>query len=155
MSAETKGERETTLMPGNVLRYSPRVSHAREGMAIVEDSGRAFDTYWSAGGRAQLSPEDLKTAEVIFNIGDYDQLDPYVGSSRPRWEQHHPDDRQRVTSQRGLQEVLYVRKGATPDRGTQIDNAREAIREAEENARSAESRLKWARDDLRALEEVS
>ena len=58
-----------TFVPGDVLRYLPRWTHCREGVAIVQDNGVAVDTYWSSD-RAVLTDEELATAERQFNVGD-------------------------------------------------------------------------------------
>ncbi len=71
--------------PGDVLRYSPRWSHCRQGQAIVLDSGFAVDTYWDELGKHNnpaLSNGELDTAELEFNIGDYEQLG-MIGPYRP------------------------------------------------------------------------
>lgn len=143
------------LRPGDVLRYLPADKfmrwHCREGIALVTETGDAFDTFWGTGGdRHRLTADELATAEVEFNVGDYDAL-PY--RSRDKWLTYHEDDRGRIPSQHGLQEVLYLRKGAQPNLATQIANAREAVAEAESRLRSAEWTLEWRREDLAKLQE--
>jgi hypothetical protein len=146
------------LTVGDVLRYLPERHHCREGTAFVTERGDAVDTYWSTtysyGGADdhRLTAEELATAEVQFNVNDYDALDPYAGTSRPTWETYHPDDRGRISSQHGLQEELFVRRGAAPDLETQIANARAAVETAESNLWSAECRLAQCREDLARLE---
>ena len=149
------------LTPGDVLSYTPlrafEPRHCREGMALVDEHGRAFDTFWGIdlGDRHCLTAAELATATVVFNVGDFEMLDKYSHSSRGRWETYNPLDRAVITSQHGLQAVYYVRKGAQPDLETQIENARERVEDAERQVRSAQSGLEWRRRELAALEEVS
>ena len=145
------------LRPGNVLRYVPRGgTHARECTAFVNERGVAVDTYWRAHGDGQshwLRPGEVATASVLFNVGDFDALDYYAATSRSTWESYHPDDRARITSQHGLQEQLYVRRGAKPCVKTQVENARASVEVAESKVRSAESYLQAMRERLAEAEE--
>src|SRR5438128_394492 len=105
-----------TFAPGDVLWYARERDHCREGLALVQDDGRAIDTFWALryGDSHALTPDELATAEVRFNVNGYDALDPYSKASRATWETYHPADRGRISSQHGLQEELFVRRGATP-----------------------------------------
>jgi hypothetical protein len=143
------------FVPGDVLSYSPRWHHCRETTAIVREDGQAMDTFWrhTASDGALLNEEEMATATVRFNVNDYDLLDVYAQSSRSTWETYHPDDRERIPSQHGHQEALFVRKGAKPDLATQIANAKAKVTEAEEAVGSAQRRLECAREDLAKLEE--
>jgi hypothetical protein len=145
--------RASEFRPGDVLSYLAERYHCREGTALVRDDGRAVDTFWgSLDSQAHvLTADELSTAERVFNVNNYDALDRYSRGSRLTWETYHPDDRGRITSQHGLQEALFIRKGATPDLATQIANARAAVERAEVEVRSAESSLKWRREDLAKL----
>lgn len=134
------------MMPGTVVRYHPDQNHCREGYAIANDRGVLFDTYWQWGGdQHRLTPEEEAGAEVIFNLNDYDRVEPWV------WRDHNPADRQRVTSQHGYEERLFVRKGSAPDVETQIANAENEVREAERELEHAKWRLECER---RALAQV-
>ena len=147
---------EQALRPGDVLRYIPTGgTHARECIAFVTDTGRIVDTFWRANGDGQshtLRPEEVATATHLFNVEDFDALDYYAHNSRPIWESYHPYDRTRITSQHGLQEQLYVRRGATPCLKTQVENARARVEDAESKVRSAEFHLELARRDLAEAE---
>jgi len=150
------GEREMTeFKPGDVLSYVPKGAfepwHCREGKALVDERGRAWDTFWQFDGQHLLSAEELADAEVVFNVNDYEALDVYAGGSRLLWETYHPDDRGRVTSQHGLREALFLRRGAKPHLATQIENAQALVEKAESELQSAENRLKWRREDLDGL----
>lgn len=137
--------------PGDVLRYVPNQRHCREGMAIVHDDGRVLDTFWDSD-RHLLNKEERATAEVVFNLNDFDALDLYgSAASLATWETYHRDDRACVTSQHGLQAALYIRKGATPDLGTQIANAEDKVEEAESGVRMAEWMLEGVRERLEEL----
>lgn len=140
--------------PGDVLSYVPRWHHCREGTAFVGEDGVARDTFWrhTDTSAERLNEAELATAEVRFNVNDYEALDLYAHSSRPTWLTYDPDDRGRIPSQHGLQEALFVRKGSRPDLSTQIENARRAVEEAESEVRVAQGRLERRREDLAALE---
>jgi len=144
----------TVFHEGDVLRYRPdrdvEPMHCREGLAIVAD-GRAFDTYWGFGGgrRHVLTAPELANARLCFNLRDFREV------SEEEWLTHAPDDRGLVTAQHGWQSSYYVRVGAEPDLVTQIENARQAVVEAESAVRSAESTLEWRRKQLAELEEIA
>lgn len=151
------GTTNQVLTAGDVLRYSPAGgTHARECVAYVLPTGRVVDTFWhtfeSDSNAHVLSVEELRTAEVVFNVRDYDALGRYAHGARETWLTYRPCDRGRISSQHNLQELLFVRKGAQPDLDTQIANAREKVEDAESKVRSAESGLQWAREDLAKLE---
>lgn len=149
----------TRWRPGDVLRYRPERHHAREGTAFVRDDGRAYDTFWSADGSDMyshaLTAQELDTAEAKFNVDAFDELDRYAPGARSKWETYNPDDRARVTMQHGLQEVLFVRRGAAPDMPTQIANAESRVAEAVAEVDAADRRLRWARDELRLLRDAA
>lgn len=145
---------QAKLKAGDVLSYLSSHRHCREGSAFVTDRG-VFDTYWRPYGDGEshrLTERELQTAEARFNVNDFDALDLYSATSRPTWETYHPDDRGRISSQHGLQEALFVRRGAQPDLATQIENAREALAVAESKLRSAEWDVEMRRRDLADLE---
>lgn len=139
--------------PGDVLRYSPTGgTHARQCTAIVLQNGNVMDTFWGlrpGDGGHYLSPEELATAELVFNLNDYRKLGEHWEPKRDEWLTYAPADRQRVGSQGQWQSTYYVRIGAGPDLETQIENARVAVEDA---VHSAERRLQWAREDLARLE---
>jgi hypothetical protein len=139
---------------GDVLLYTPTERHCREGMAFVSDRG-IIDTYWRSTGDGEshiLTADELATAKVLFNIRDFDVLDRYSAASRETWLAYHPADRQRITSQHGLQEELFVRCGAQPHLATQIENARERVNAAEQAVEQAEGFLRRKRGVLAGLE---
>lgn len=146
------------LTPGTVLSYTPSQHHCREGLACVDDRGVARDTFWRTGGDSEshvLTGKEIASATVVFNVGEFVALDRYSSGARQVWETYHPDDRAWITSQHGLQEALFVRRGASPHLGTQIENARAAVATAQSSVRVAEHELERRRSDLSALLERS
>jgi len=147
------------VKPGTVVRYKPDPSRhdprwCREGMAIADERGLLIDTYWGSGQDAHiLRGAELEGVEVLFHFDEFDELDRWRPNVQ-EWETYAPADRQRVTSQHGLQQRLFIRKGAEPDLATQIANAEEKVCEAEYNVESANRRLEWAREDLAKLAAV-
>lgn len=136
------------LVAGDVASYVPNNRWCREGTAVADSRGRLVDTYWSIGNDV-LSEAEASTAQVLFNLRDYRDLDH---SELNRWEDYSPSDRQVITSQHGLQRRLLVRKGAQPDLATQIDNARQAVADAYEKLRRAGRDVDFARAELARLE---
>lgn len=150
----TKETEATQFRPGDVLSYLGTESHCREGTAYVQGSGAAVDTYWRPSGDGQshrLSESELATATVSFNVNDYELLDRYASSSRERWETYRAEDRAQITSQHGLQVSLFIRLGAEPHLGTQIENAERRVEKAEAEANSAASALERRRGELATL----
>lgn len=144
-----------TFTPGDVLSYLPAHHHCRQGTALVAENGRAFDTFWRIVPDNEshfLTEQELATAEVKFNVNDYDMLDEYAKGSEAKWKTYHPDDRGRIGSQHQWQSIYFVRKGAQPSLDTQIANAQADVEKAEADVRSAEHTLTWRREDLAKLE---
>lgn len=157
MSSPLPSQSSTSFKHGDVLSYLPERHHCRETTAFVTERGVALDTYWRPTGDGdshRLTSDELATATVRFNVNDYDALDVYSRSSRSTWETYHPDDRERIPSQHGYQEALFIRRGAKPDLSTQIENARSRLQTAESGLRIAESRVEWCKRDLAELEKV-
>lgn len=129
----------TEFKAGDVVRYDAAERHCREGMAVAEtrlDGVVLFDTFWrSAGDRHLLTYDELATAEVVFNLDDYDELTER--QSVDRWEMYKLADRETITSQHGLVVRWFVRTGAAPDLQMQIENACVAFLDAQ-------SKLQWA-----------
>jgi hypothetical protein len=143
---------KTGFKPGDVVRYEAPRGWCREGTAITGDDGRLVDTYWLNDNHV-LTDEEIATAELVFSLGDFDELDRWRShESRAKWEQYSPADRETVTSQHGLQVRWFVRKGAQPDLATQIENARQAVADAYEKLRNAERDVDYARRKLARLE---
>lgn len=144
----------TITRTGTVVRYEPDPSRfeprwCREGIAVADSHGRLVDTFWEGGSEAHvLTAEEVATATHLFDLSDYREL-PHA--ERYLWKNYHPDERQRITSQHGLSARYFVRLGAEPDLGTRVENARLAVREAEEAVKSAQSTLAWRRRELDAL----
>lgn len=146
---------KTEFKPGDVVRYDTGTErHCREGMAIAEarlDGVVLFDTYWrSYGDRHLLTYDELATAEVVFNLDDYDELTEREAAAK--WEMYKPADREKVTSQHRLVVRWFIRQGAQPDLSTQIDNARQGVADAYEKLRSAEFGVQLAWAELKRLE---
>lgn len=137
---------------GTVVRYDSerRDGHCREGMAIADDRGVVYDTFWEGGTESHvLTESELATAQPLFHLQDYRELSH---TERYTWRDYHPDDRQTITAQHGLRVRYFVRLAAGPHLGTRIQNAREAVREAEAQVESAQSALAWRREELARLE---
>jgi hypothetical protein len=142
----------TALRAGDVGRYQPENTWCHEGLAVAEQRGEELvllDTFWGASERTRVNPAVF---EILFNVNDYDELDRYSHESSARWEKFAPEDRQRITSQHGLQSRWFIRKGAVEHLPTQVENARERLREAEAELRSAQRHVEWAQQELAALE---
>jgi len=125
-------------------------------MAIAKERDDGFvylaDTYWTSENHV-LTEEEVASAELLFNLADYDELDRYRRhESAATWKTYRPEDRETVTSQHGLQTRWFVRKGAEPDLQTQIENACEAYLEAQSKLRSAEADVRYAWQVLAELE---
>ena len=147
----------TEFKADDVVRYTSerRDRWCREGTAIAcGDDAILVDTFWGGYGSDShvLTPDERATAEVLFNIADYDELDRYNHGSEGTWRKYAPGDRTVITSQHGLQRRWFVRKGAQPNLPTQIQNAREAVAQAEEKLSSAQWWLDSARRELAELE---
>jgi hypothetical protein len=137
-----------TLRPGDVVRYEPESRWCHDGYAIAQHHGNLagelvlVDTYWSGSG-GLVRPESY---EVLFNLADYEEVP--VG----KWETYASADREYIPVHSGYRTRHLVRKGATPDLSTQIENARERVSDAEQQVRSAQWSLDYARNELAALE---
>jgi hypothetical protein len=145
---------KTEFKPGDVVRYDTADRHCREGLAVAEarlDGVVLFDTYWrSHGDRHLLTYDELATAEVVFNLDDYDELTER--ESAARWEMYKLADRETITSQHGLVVRCFVRAGAEPDLQMQIENACVAFLDAQSKLRWAEVRVTNAWLALEQLE---
>jgi hypothetical protein len=69
------------------------------------------------------------------------------------WETYAPADREDIPRHSGYQTLHLVRKGATPDLATQIENAREKLAEAERKVESAQWSVECVRRELALLED--
>ena len=127
--------------------------HCREGVATEERPGVLLDTFWNGGDRHHLTETEATSVRVRFDTDDFIEIDGDRGR-RGRWEQFAPEDRDTITGQHGLTVRYFTRHGASPDLATQIENAQTKVAEAEQELLRAKSHLRWAQDDLRALEGV-
>lgn len=145
---------EEKFRDGDVVRYSPERANnwCREGTA-VHFKGRLIDTYWDLSGGEDhvLSAVEVESAALIFNTGDYDQLPQYDRGNRLKWERYAPEDRERFTAQHGLQARWFIRKGATEDLATQVENARQRLTDARDGLSTAQWRVASAERDLDEL----
>jgi hypothetical protein len=140
---------------GDVVRYEtldrPN-GWCREGIAIATKVGsrlKLLDTYWSGGSETHaLTDAEVATAELIFNIGDYDELDRYSSGTPRMWEKYAPADREIITEQHGHSMRWFIRKGASEDWPTQIDNARRRVAERESDLAVTQRSLEWERQEL-------
>ena len=141
---------------GDVVHYQTDNRWCKEETAIAREGRDGIvlaDTFWGSGNDCHiLRGPEIETAQVLFNLSDFRELDRH---ERHTWQDYNPADREVITSQHGLQKRLLIRLGARPDLVTKIENAREKVAEAERELSSAESRLKWAREDLANLEDGS
>ena len=133
---------EGRFKAGDVVRYDSELPDrwCREETAIVEDRNTRLifvDTYWGSMFDSHiLTLSEIDTAEVMFNLSNFREVARYAP-----WLDYHPDDRAAITSQHGLQRRRFVRIGAEPDQDTCIENAREAVRDAENKVNAATSDL--------------
>lgn len=141
--------RVTDFIDGDVITYRSEERHCREGMAVVARQ-QAFDTFWSGGGdRHLLTADELATAELLFNLADFEELDSNSRHmSEAKWNTYATEDRQLITSQHGLQKRWFIRKGAEPSWEQQIANAREKLGKVTCAAESAIRQVGYAQADL-------
>lgn len=144
-----------TLREGDVLHYiaDDEERHCREWQAVINKHGAAVDTFWgtSACGEHVLTPTELHTAVVRFNLADYNELDQFSPQSESIWSRYAPCDRETITSQHGLRKRLFIHKEAVEDLVTQVEAAQALVVELEHEAELAERRVKWSRKELAEL----
>lgn len=129
--------------------------HCREGVATEERPGIYLDTFWGTYGsseRHRLSGMEEASLRERFDTDDFEELDRNRHGNHGQWMRFAPADRKTIPSQHGLQVRYFIRRDATPDLATQIENAKEKVAQAEGEVERAASRLQWARADLAALE---
>ena len=125
--------------------------HCREGVATGEENG-LFDTFWGVSGeRHRLTEAEAESARLRFNTDDFEEVGRYSKGVPSEWAERHPDDRETIPSQHGLQQRWFIRKGSQPDHATRLANAQQSLEEAESALRSAESRVLWAREDVEKI----
>lgn len=141
-----------TTTPYCFYTYHPDSHWCNEGIAQADDKGRLIDTYWGidASPECELSRKERESAVFFFNPEFYDML-PDAKYSEENWEKFAPSDRERVTSQHGLQVRYFVRKGAKHHLATQIENAKRKLEEANMELRNAKYRADRAENDLAEL----
>ncbi len=142
------------MKPGEFYKFTPRSNWCREGTARVTDSGVLVDTYWGLDASAYeyaLLPDERATIVLLFDSNEYDELPRHDRSQRYRWEQFHPNDREKVSEQHGCTTHYFVRKGAKPDLQTKIENARRDLEEARSALRSAQWTVESRERDLADL----
>ncbi|WP_248581574.1 hypothetical protein [Nocardioides sp. InS609-2] len=161
-AAHVKGMTATTTDPApltvddlqedDVLRWIPESRHTYEGAAVVhgreDGSLYAVDTFWGSGnGNHVLTPAEIATATVEWNINDFRPADARVET----WSDFAPEDRRHLPSQHGLQATYWIRPGAQPDHGTMVAKAEDRFRDAQSKLTSAQAAVDWARKDLDRL----
>lgn len=147
MSTETQPQ----FKVGQFYRYSPKTNWCHEGLAEVTKHG-ILDTYW--GGSSETSPlneAERASAVLLFDSADYDELDRYNSGSKYRWEQHNPNERQKITEQHGCRTRWFIKKGAVPCIDTKIQNALDRLEEAEVELRSAKYRVESRTEEIARL----
>lgn len=162
--AHTDGMTETQTAPapltlddlreGDVLKWTPANRHAHEGTAVVHrrDDGTlyAVDTFWGSGsGNHVLRAFEIATATVEWNKHSFRQAD----GRRETWSDYAPGDRRIIPSQHGLQATYWLRPDATPDHATMLAKAEERLARAQDELRSAQHRVEFAKRDLDLLNE--
>lgn len=144
------------MKPGEVYSYIPKSYWCHEGTAIVAQNGQLVDTYWGIDANPYeyaISCEEAHTATLLFDTADFDQLDKWRQSeSKSRWEQFVPGDRQRVTSQHGLQVVYFLRNGAHRSLATRIANAQRDLEFAKDELQSAQYCVDLCTEELAELQ---
>lgn len=132
---------------GDVVEYTPdnHERHCREGMAVVvqiSDTRYLMDTFWGVSNDGHiLKVSEVYTAELLFNVNDYDELERYNRESQSIWNNYAPKDRQRITSQHGLQTRWFIKKGASEDWKTKLGNAASAVEDCQNEIEAAHRRL--------------
>jgi len=149
----TATEINPDFRPGVVIRYTPSNRHCREGIALINDAGYAVDTFWGSSccDSHILHEDDLASAQVEFDTADFDELQAHAVVSRATWEKYAPADRARIPSQHGLQEALFIRRGAVTCIDTQIAAAQREVDDAEARVRFAQANLRGRKEDLARL----
>lgn len=141
------------MSAGDVYTYTPKEHHCTEGLAIEDERGRLYDWYWGGSRDSMLDkivPKDAADLRLIGNLNEY-QLTPRDGRESNR--DYAPKDRLVITSQHGYQRTYYIRKGASPDLSTKIENARDRLAEAQSELSLAQWRVDRAQAELASLEQ--
>ena len=135
----------------DVYTYSPKEYHCTEGLAIENDRGLLIDWFWGGDvvSHRQYVDRDAEDLKLIANLNDY-ELTPRDG--RESNCNYAPEDRLVITSQHGLQQTFYIRKGSIMDLATRIKNACERLEEAQSEMRSAQRRVEYAQEALNEIE---
>jgi hypothetical protein len=97
-----------------------------------------------------VTEHEMPSVEVLFHLEDYDEQDRYR-LDVDKWRSYADADRARITMQHGLQQRLFVRKGAVPAREVMIANARAVVDLATCEVEAATRSLDRAQEDLDAL----
>jgi hypothetical protein len=146
VSSENQGQKaEARFNPGDVIRYVPRTSHCRHGIAVIDERGDGRDTYWGDGEYSYVDPERLADGEFMFHLPAYRLVE------ENEWLKYAEEDRQ-AFPMGGYPRRLFVRSAAEPDLETQIQNARGKLAEAERELEAAGRSIRWATEDLVKLE---
>jgi hypothetical protein len=148
----------TGFRAGDVVKYVPADRFdrwwCREGTAIATQRDGDIilvDTYWGSGSDNHvLRDDETATATLKFNLGDFDEL-PSRPGVRLAWGKYAPADRELIPSQHGLQCRYFIRKGAAESLPTQVENATQALIDAESELRSAQWRVESRAKELAEL----
>lgn len=151
------------MAKNDVYRYQPsRERHdpnwCREGMAIETDTGKVIDTYWDLSARDvmvdhYLTGEELAGAELVANLDDFEPF--YRNSTHYNsagYDGYAESDRLTITSQHGLTQHRFIRKGATPSPDRILAKLRADISAALYKRDSAMREVESARAILRHVE---
>lgn len=131
------------LKTGDLLRYSDS-SWCKHGLALVDDSGRAWDTYWGqTSGEHPLEPSDLANATILGNLDDFTK---YVSYPFDYWD-YAEDDRLFIPLG-SSGERRFVRRAAIPVRELVEQRMQGLIESAERSVVNAKRQQAEARKAL-------
>lgn len=119
---------EFPFREGDVLAYEPKDRWCHNGTAIVRNRDhqlQAVDTYWVTDADV-LSSDELATATVRFNLGDFDEVSLPIDLT-----DYHPDDKHVLHNPNGRTRY-FRRTGAAPDLATQLAHAEAELEAADE-----------------------
>lgn len=125
--------------------------HCKEGWAIETEDGTLRDTYWHSD-RSVLSKEEVTSAVLEFDTDDFEELPLSRDERAPkRWMSYAPKDRGCIPSQHGLSRQWFIRRGASPDLSTEIENQENELSEARTALGMAQYRVDRAEEKLTDL----
>ena len=140
------------MSAGDVYTYTPEQNHCTEGLAIEDERGRLHDWFWGSSRDSMLDKVVSRDAADLTLIANLDDYELTHRDGRESNQDYALEDRLMIHSQHGLQRTYYIRKGASPDLATRIENAVRHLEEAQSNERSAKYKVERAQNTLAELE---